>query len=204
MEIIVWAVVFFLLVIYAIIRISKIITALKNIRDFFKSKNANIKKLIDSLELVEFNNDRFNYSFLAPKVWDRGDPVNNDGYSLVNPKNQNVQIIVYGSYFISNMIKEIGYNENKNRKFKLIQNNYSGLNAYEYMNDDNKILKKIDIEGERQIIQFKRGRDKMKALLFSTEYRGKRITIQCECPKNSYDLYEDLFYTIGKSLKILS
>lgn len=198
-----WILVILLFVISVLSNFGKILVVLKDFRDLIKSKNVNLKKWIDSLELTEFIVDRFNYTFFAPKIWDRQDPANNDGYTLINPKNKNVRVLVWGSYFTSKMLEEIGYDENANNTVTVIQSTFSGLNAYEYIDDSIGVnLIKVDIEGTRKIIQFKRDKSKIRALFFITEHNGRKITIQCECPKQLYDLYEDLFYKIGKSIKI--
>jgi hypothetical protein len=153
---------------------------------------------LSDADLMEDYNARFGFTYLYPKTWNRSYlPVNGDGTSYTDPKNENVEVRASGSLIVLP----------ENRPDLICKSNEpdctpSGRNVFLQKKDGTKqIYYKIDgVRRREEVVLSGKG---YTVISITTIYKESVISISCQAPSDTYENYEDLCNRLVASLSIV-
>ena len=144
---------------------------------------ASIKKGTSPWHLETYKNERFSYSLVLPKEFNKQFSQNGDGVKLTSPTYKGVEISAWGShnalsYTLEREIAEI----RKGKKLISLQDTHS-------QSTKGKIL---ILEGKNQ-----------KIMRLVSLHNDIFYGVECSAPKKEFSLYQKLFEDIIQSFKIV-
>jgi len=190
---------------------SKISNAIRDIISNWKSISKSAKEPIkfNQEDLQREANQRFGFSFLYPKTWDRKDPMNADGNTFVDPKNPEVRMLSWGSYAVvcptlEELVSEILKDAGDKLGYRLICNVESGKHMITWdEREGTPVEVREQIEGRRLQYEYIENGKKKTVLQILTQVQDRQFTVLCETPSRLYPAYEDLFLALLAGLRVL-
>ncbi len=154
-------------------------------------------------------NARFGFSFLYPKTWDRRDSENSDGNIYVHPKDERVEMRAWGGYgVVSPSLEEwvswtLGH-EAERPGYRLLMNRDSGRHVHYFTENDSEVVESRDqIRGRRVMYEIERDGRPITTMQVFTQFEDTQFAIRCQAPSPDFSRFEDLFITLGQSLRVL-
>lgn len=162
-----------------------------------------IDERFEDSDFDRYLNVGFGFGISYPIIWKSSEAPSLDGITITNPKNENVYIKAWGSYFCNfcsnycdddctcdindpNIIPENG---------ELIV-----VKEYLWIREDNGEI--TTIESSVDAIREENNDGSNKFIMISTINFDRAIAVLCSAPKNDYHKYENIFLKVISSIKI--
>jgi hypothetical protein len=169
-------------------------------------------RVLDSIhgQLRRESNPRFSFSFAHPSVWDREDPLNEDGSTYRHPQDSRIELRVWGGYAVvtpdlhSWLDWTLEWLQRRDG-FCLLAKIPSGLHLIDWEDQgrSESVTSRQQVEGYRIVYETEEGGQSLTSMRTFAQFADTQVGLLCSAPSASYGRYEDLFLVLSKELRIL-